>query len=272
MKPKLVRLDKYLADNGLAESRTVAQQYIEQGRVSVNGVVVTKPASQLSQGASVKLDRPEKEWVSRGAHKLIKALEFFEISAEGLRCIDIGASTGGFTDVLLSGGAESVCAVDVGYGQLAWKLRQDSRVTVMERTNARFLTPENFDGKLFDLLVCDASFISLKLLLPVFETLIKEDGRIITLVKPQFEVGREHIGHGVVTDPKLHEAVLNDIMQFADEHTGLKVVNMTFSPIRGPEGNIEFLLLLAKRTDNAEICVTDISELVAQAHSFTTKA
>ena len=266
MKVKLVRLDKYLAGNGFAESRTAAQEYIEQGRVTVNGSVVVKPASQVMPGASVKLDRPEKEWVSRGAYKLLKAVEYFGLNPAGLRCIDIGASTGGFTDVLLSKGAASVCAVDVGYGQLAWKLRNDDRVLVMERTNARFLTAETFENELFDLLVCDASFISLKLLLNVFEQLIKPEGTIVTLVKPQFEVGREHIGRGVVTDPALHEAVLKDVSEFAENETGLKILDMTYSPIRGPEGNIEFLLLLAKKENTAEQKPFNEAELVAEAH------
>ncbi len=271
MKPKLVRLDKYLADNSFADSRTTAQQYIEQGRVSVNGSVVTKAACQIPLGASIRLDKPEKEWVSRGAYKLLKAVEYFRLQPEGLRCIDIGASTGGFTDVLLTRGAAFVCAVDVGYGQLAWKLRNDDRVKVMERTNARFLTAEDCGGELFDLLVCDASFISLRHLFAAFENVIKTDGRIVTLVKPQFEVGREHIGHGVVTDAKLHEAVLNDIAQYAENETGLKILDATYSPIRGPEGNIEFLLLMAKKVSAAEAKTVSFAEIVKEAHENTEK-
>ena len=271
MKPKPVRLDKYLADNGFADSRTAAQQYIEEGRVTVNGAVVTKAASQISSGASVRLDKPEKEWVSRGAYKLLRAVDYFGLKPHGLRCIDIGASTGGFTDVLLANGAASVCSVDVGYGQLAWKLRNDSRVQVMERTNARFLTAENFGGELFDLLVCDASFISLKLLLGAFENVIKPDGLIVTLVKPQFEVGREHIGHGVVTDPSLHLAVLNDIARFAEDETGLKILDATYSPIKGPEGNIEFLLLMAKKDSGHEIKEFCASDIVKDAHEKAEK-
>ena len=267
--PKLVRLDKYLADNGLAESRTLACEYIKQGRVSVNGSIVTKVASQVALGASVKLAKPEKQWVSRGAFKLLRALDYFKLKVLGLRCIDIGASTGGFTDVLLSNGAESVCAVDVGYGQLAWKLRNDPRVTVLERTNARFLTAESFENKLFDLLVCDASFISLKLLFAAFEQLVKDKGRLVTLVKPQFEVGREHIGHGVVTDSTLHEAVLEDISDFIEKQTELKILDMTYSPIKGPEGNIEFLLLLCKKSDLTVAKEYNISELVFEAHEST---
>ncbi len=269
MKPKLVRLDKYLADNSLADSRTTAQQYIEQGRVSVNGCIVTKPASQISPDASVRLDKPEKEWVSRGAYKLLKAVEYFKIQPEGLNCIDIGASTGGFTDVLLSYGAKSVYAVDVGYGQLAWKLRNDNRVQVMERTNARFLTSEDFGGELFDLLVCDASFISLRLLFAAFENIIKTEGRIVTLLKPQFEVGREHIGHGVVTDAKLHETVLNNIAEYIKNETGLKILDATYSPIKGPEGNIEFLLLLVTKKSVQEPQEISFAEIVKEAHEKT---
>lgn len=269
MKPKLVRLDKYLADNGLADSRTAAQQYIEQGRVSVNGCVVTKAASQISQGTSVRLDKPEKEWVSRGAYKLLKAVEYFKIQPEGLRCIDIGASTGGFTDVLLSYGVKSVCAVDVGYGQLAWKLRNDDRVQVMERTNARFLTAEDFGGELFDLLVCDASFISLRLLFAAFENVIKTEGLIVTLVKPQFEVGREHIGHGVVTDEKLHKTVLDNIAEYVENETGLKILDATYSPIKGPEGNIEFLLLMTSKNSVHEAKEISFAKIVEEAHEKT---
>ena len=234
MNRKLVRLDKYLSDKKLAPSRTAAQNFIEEGRVRVNGVIVTRPASMIAPDTDVKVDAPEKEWVSRGAYKLLKAVESFSIDASGKRCVDIGASTGGFTDVLLSGGAAKVYAVDVGYGQLAWKLRCDPRVTVLERTNARTLTLDHIDGEKADIIVSDASFISLTLLLPAMEALLSDDGLIAALVKPQFEAGRERVGKGVVSDPSLHVAILNEVAGFIDEKTGLSLEDADFSPIRGP--------------------------------------
>lgn len=270
MKPKFIRLDKLIADKKLAESRTLAQEYIEAGRVSVENTIITKPASMVSPDAAIKIDAPEKQWVSRGAHKLLKALDYFAISPKDMLCIDIGASTGGFTDVLLSRGAAKVYAVDVGYGQLAWKLRTDNRVTVMERTNARFLTEDMFpDGKA-DLIVSDASFISLKLLLNPLEPLLKENGLMSVLVKPQFEVGKDRVGKGVVSDPALHVDVLNELSAFIDEKTDLMLLDATFSPIRGPEGNIEFLFLLAHRNTAARSAkIIDMEALAAEAHRMT---
>lgn len=270
MKAKLTRLDKYLADNGLVESRTLAQEYIAAGRVSVNGLVVTKTASQVAEGAKVSVDTQTRQWVSRGAHKLLKAVEFFNIDVNGKVCIDIGASTGGFTDVLLAHGARRVFAVDVGYGQLAWKLRTDNRVTVMERTNARFLTLDMFGGEKADIIVSDASFISIKLLLPSAQALLKDDGLMAVLIKPQFEVGRERVGHGVVSDPALHCEVLDDIGRFIADDTELEVLGRTFSPIRGPEGNIEFLALLGLRGRSGRAPRPgDAGEIVAEAHRET---
>ncbi len=270
MRPKFIRLDKLLVDRKLVESRTLAQEYITGGRVTVEGNLVQKPASQVSPDVSVKIDVPEKLWVSRGAHKLIKAISFFGLEISGKTCVDIGASTGGFTDVLLHNGAKIVYAVDVGYGQLAWKLRNDNRVVVMERTNARFLTADMLNDKKADIIVSDASFISLKLLLPALQALLAERGLMAVLVKPQFEVGRERVGNGVVTNPNLHLDVLNDLAEFIKRETTLALIDVTFSPIRGPEGNIEFLFLLGSRADpTIQPKALDFAAVVEEAHECT---
>ncbi len=270
MKTKLIRLDKLLVDRKLVDSRTLAQRYIEQGRVNVEGLKITKTASQVSFDASVTVDPPEKQWVSRGAYKLLKALDYFAIDPSDKICLDIGASTGGFTDVLLSMGAKIVYAVDVGYGQLAWKLRTDPRVVVLERTNARYLTSDILENEKADIIVSDASFISLKLLLKPLENLLKQEGLMAVLVKPQFEVGKEHIGKGVVSDPKLHTGVINDLAAFIDNDTGLELLDVTFSPIKGPEGNIEFLFLLGLRGNTTRAKKTvDANQIVAEAHRDT---
>ena len=272
MSVKLERLDKLLVTKQLVESRTIAREYIESGRVFVDGIQALKPASQASPSASIKIDMPQKQWVSRGAYKLLKAFEFFGIDADDKVCLDIGASTGGFTDVLLSKGAKHVFAVDVGYGQLAWKLRTDERVSVMERTNARFLTLDMLKGQKPDIIVSDASFISLKLLLKPLEVLLHRDGNMVLLLKPQFEVGKEHIGKGVVTDPALHISVIDDMLGYIDSETSLKAIDATFSPIRGPEGNIEFLLWLVNKENSAYTQkLPQTTELVREAHESTLK-
>ncbi|MDO4988316.1 MAG: TlyA family RNA methyltransferase [Synergistes sp.] len=266
MKQRFVRLDKYITDKGLAPSRTVARNFIEDGRVSVNGNVIIKPSSMVDANSNAKVDVPKKIWVSRGAYKLLKAFDVFPISAEGLRCVDIGASTGGFTEVLLAKGALSVCSVDVGYGQLAWKLRSDSRVVVLERTNARNLTLEQIGGKKADMIVSDASFISVTLLLPKMEELLDNDGTIVILVKPQFEAGRERVGKGVITDSFVHIDILNETASFIDEHTGLALAAADYSPIRGPEGNIEFLFMLKMKDKVSDPYKPNFTEIVAEAH------
>lgn len=271
MENKFIRLDKYMFEKGLAESRTQAQAYIEEGRVTVNGQKNLKAATQISPEASVKVDAPEKQWVSRGAHKLIKALDYFGVDPAGAVCVDIGASTGGFTDVLLARGAAKVYAVDVGYGQLAWKLRTDPRVVVLDRTNARYLTMDMLGGEKADIIVSDASFISIKLLLGRMASLVKRDGLLLVLVKPQFEVGKDKIGKGVVTDANLHCQVLMDVACFAEERAGLTLVDAAFSPIRGPEGNIEFLFELALADEEIEKKTIDFAAIVAEAHRETTK-
>ncbi|MCK9340399.1 MAG: TlyA family RNA methyltransferase [Synergistaceae bacterium] len=270
MKKKLVRLDKLIVDRQMLLSRTLAQNYIEEGRVQVEGITIKKTASMVPFDSNISVDAPEKEWVSRGAHKLIRALDHFDIDPSGLTCIDVGASTGGFTDVLLSREAKKVFAVDVGYGQLAWKLRNDPRVVVMERTNARHLTLEMFEGEKVEMIVSDASFISLKLLLKPLESLLGKESTMIVLVKPQFEVGRDKVGRGVVHDPLLHEETLRDLASFIDTETDLDLFNATYSPIKGPEGNIEFLFLLGTKSNTILKHVNiDFMKLVEEAHEAT---
>ena len=235
--------------------------------MKVDGAAAKKPASMVSAAAAIIVDAPEKEWVSRGAYKLLRAFERFPIDARGKRCVDVGASTGGFTDVLLANGAALVYAVDVGYGQLAWKLRNDPRVRVMERTNARNLTLDMIDGKKADVIVSDASFISLTLLFGAMENLLADDGVMAVLVKPQFEAGRERVGKGVITDPKLHEDILNEVADFIDEHTGLALEAADYSPIRGPEGNIEFLFFLKHKAASRGGARPDFRRIVEEAHA-----
>lgn len=265
-KQKPVRLDKFIADRKMAPSRAAAQHYIEEGRVTVNGIVTVKAASMVSCDACVRVDAPERQWVSRGAYKLLKAIKSFSLDVRGKRCIDIGASTGGFTEVLLENGAAHVYSVDVGYGQLAWKLRSDSRVTVLERTNARNLTIDMIDSTKADIIVSDASFISVKLLLPRMQELLQENGSAALLVKPQFEAGRERVGKGVITDPALHVCILNEVASFIEEQTSLSLEAADYSPIRGPEGNIEFLFHLKHRTPLSPTQRPDFDKIVQEAH------
>lgn len=261
------RLDRRLVDEGLAASREEARELIERGAVTVNGVVRDKPSSMTDRDATLRVARAEgPRWASRGAHKLLRGLDVFAISPAGKLCADIGASTGGFTHVLLSRGASRVAAIDVGYGQLAWELRSDPRVLVLERTNARAVSPDEV-GWLSELIVMDASFISLRLLLPNVERLMAPGGDIVALVKPQFEVGREHVGRGVVRDPALHLSALTDVARGAGD-TGLRAIAATWSPIRGPEGNIEFIYHIRRASEtDAPAMTTDVLEhVVSGAH------
>ncbi|GHS88867.1 TlyA family rRNA (cytidine-2'-O)-methyltransferase [Synergistales bacterium] len=267
------RLDKLLTDRGLVESRTKAQAVIMAGQVKVSMEGDSKAASTpLKAGTLVPLDctvsvDEAQRWVSRGAFKLLKALDIFSFTVSGKTCVDIGASTGGFTDVLLDAGAKKVYAVDVGYGQLHWKLASDSRVVVMDRTNARYLTPEMF-GDALEVAVCDASFISLRLILPAIDGLLSIGGEAVTLIKPQFEAGRDRIGRGVVKDEKVHADVLRSILGFIKDDTGLEAACVSWSPIKGQEGNIEFLCHLRKTDDKASGAAReiDVDALVMAAH------
>lgn len=257
------RLDKLLADRGLAENRTRAQALIMAGKVRVGGVTVTKAGTPISPDCRLEVEEGPR-WASRGAHKLLRAFEVFPLSAEGRVCVDIGASTGGFTDVLLDRGARKVYAVDVGYGQLLWRLASDPRVAVMDRTNARNLTPADFDEPI-GLIVCDASFISLTLLLPAIDAVLSVDGAALVLVKPQFEAGRERLGRGgVVRDPAVHAAVLTEVTGFIARNTQLCVSGLIWSPILGPEGNMEFLCWMTREPCGLSI---DVEALVREAHA-----
>lgn len=240
------RVDAELVRRGLARSRQQAAELIGAGRVTINGMPAAKPATAIPVDASLTVAADERSWVSRGAHKLIGALDAFDISVEGARCLDAGASTGGFTEVLLDRGAREVVAVDVGYGQLAWPLRSDDRVTVLERTNVRALTPEVIGGRV-DRVVADLSFISLSTVLPALVSCASEDADIVPMVKPQFEVGKDRVGAGgVVSDPQLRKGAVLVVARRAAElnwHT----VGVTASPLPGPSGNVEYFLHLRAR-------------------------
>ncbi|HIS67652.1 MAG TPA: TlyA family RNA methyltransferase [Candidatus Scatomorpha merdipullorum] len=257
------RLDQRLTELGLAESREKAKATIMSGLVYVNGQKSDKPGTPVSDDARIEVRGAACPWVSRGGFKLAKALEVFEINPAGYVCIDCGASTGGFTDVLLKNGAARVYAVDVGYGQLAWSLRTDARVTVMERTNARNLTPDMFPESM-DMAVMDLSFISIRLILPAVHALLKPEGECVCLIKPQFEAGRADVGKkGVVRDRAVHERVLSEMLEFFPA-AGYTLTGLDYSPIRGPEGNIEYLAHL-KRGEHAGIS-PDIAAIVAASH------
>lgn len=236
------RLDQLLVDRGLVESRTRAQALIMAGLVYVDGTKVDKAGTKIAEDKPVELRGQDHPWVSRGGLKLAKGLEAFAIDPTGWTCLDVGASTGGFTDVLLTNGAAKVYAVDVGYGQLAHKLRVDERVVVLERTNARHLGPEHISDPI-DIVVCDASFIGLRTVLETPLTFVRPGGALVALIKPQFEVGKERVGKGgVVRDPDLHAEVCDTIRAWLEGRPGWTVLGITESPIKGPEGNVEFLI------------------------------
>ncbi len=242
------RLDTLLVERGLAESRARAQALVIAGLVWSDGRRLDKPGVTLAADTPLELQGREHPWVSRGGIKLARALDFFAIDPAGAVALDIGASTGGFTDVLLTRGARRVYAVDVGHGQLAWKLRQDPRVVVRERVNARHLTREEIPEPV-DLIACDASFIGLTTLQPAPLTLTTPEARLVALIKPQFEVGKGRVGKGgVVRDPALHREVCDAIAVWLGARPGWHVEGLTESPIRGPEGNIEFLIYARRRT------------------------
>ena len=243
---KKIRVDVLLVDRGLAESRARAQALIMAGLVYSDTKRIAKPGDALPEDAPLTVKGQDHTWVSRGGLKLEKGLAYFGIDPTGMIAADVGASTGGFTDVLLTKGALRVYAVDVGHGQLAWKLRTDPRVVVLEKTNARHLTAEHIPEPL-DLVVCDASFIGLETVLPAALALAKPGARLAALIKPQFEVGKERVGKGgVVRDPALHEEVCARIVAWLGEAMGWRVLGVTESPILGPEGNKEFLVGAAR--------------------------
>ncbi|MFT8718616.1 TlyA family RNA methyltransferase [Acetobacter sp.] len=236
------RADQLLVDRGLVESRTKAQALIMAGLVHTSDRRVSKAGDMLPEDAPLTLKGQDHPWVSRGGLKLAHALPFFNFSPEGRICLDVGASTGGFTDVLLTNGASKVYAVDVGHGQLAWKLRSDPRVVVMEKQNARALDATLIPDPI-EAVVCDASFIGLRTVLPAALSLTTPDAWAVALIKPQFEAGREHVGaKGVVRDPAVHQQVCDMIVAWWSALPGWEVLGVEVSPITGPEGNHEFLL------------------------------
>ena len=245
-KPSKIRLDQLLVERGLAESRTKAQALIMAGLVFAVDRRLDKPGQQVSADAQIIVKGKEHPWVSRGGLKLAKGIEHFSIDPTGLTCLDLGASTGGFTDVLLNSGAAKVYAVDVGQGQLDWKIRTDDRVVVLEKTNARHLTAEQVPDAI-DLIVCDVSFIGLEKVLPPAMVLSGPGARLVALIKPQFQAGPGQVGKGgVVRDPEVHREVCETVRTFVEQECGWRVLGITESPIKGPEGNIEFLIGAAR--------------------------
>jgi 23S rRNA (cytidine1920-2'-O)/16S rRNA (cytidine1409-2'-O)-methyltransferase len=241
------RVDVELVRRGLARSRQQAAELIGAGRVSIDGMPAAKPATAIQVTATLTVDAGERTWVSRGAHKLIGALDAFGLSVVGRRCLDAGASTGGFTEVLLDRGARQVVAVDVGYGQLAWPLRSDPRVVGVERTNVRDLSPEAIGGPV-ELVVADLSFISLATVLPALTACASPDADIVPMVKPQFEAGRDDVGpSGVVRDPQLRAAAVLAVARRAED-LGWHTLDVTASPLPGPSGNVEYFLWLRAHT------------------------
>ena len=260
---KKIRLDVLLVEKGFVESRQKAQTTIMSGLVFVNNQKVDKPGTSVAEDAQIEVRGNALRYVSRGGLKLENAMQTWPIVLEDTICMDVGASTGGFTDCMLQNGAKKVYAVDVGYGQLAWSLRSDERVVCLERTNARYLNHEIIPDEP-DFSSVDVSFISLKLILPAIAAVLKGNGHVVCLIKPQFEAGKEKVGKkGVVRDPSVHLEVLENFLIHVKE-SGFTVLDLTFSPIRGPEGNIEYLGYLQK-TDWVEKTF-DLDALVEASH------
>lgn len=270
MKTKKERLDVLLVERGLAETREKAKRAVMAGLVFSNESRMDKPGEKVSADIPLTLKGKVMPYVSRGGLKLEKALKVFNLEIEGKILLDIGSSTGGFTDCALQNGAKLSYALDVGYNQLAWKLRQDERVVVMERTNFRYVTPADLSAGMPDFASIDVSFISLKLILPVLKTLLVPGSDTVALVKPQFEAGREQVGKkGIVRDPKVHEAVLDKIIGFALS-LGYDVKDVSYSPITGGDGNIEFLLHLywsGSREEGENLLKAKTDEVVKEAHA-----
>lgn len=260
------RLDTLVFEKGFADSREKAKTLVMLGNVYVDNQKSDKPGTMLPTDTAIEVRGQGLRYVSRGGLKLEKAIEQYGLNLTGQICMDIGASTGGFTDCMLQNGAEKVYAVDVGYGQLAWKLRTDPRVVNMERTNVRYLTTEQITDSI-DFFSVDVSFISLTLVLPVARTFLSENARALCLIKPQFEAGRENVGKkGVVRDKAVHEQVIEKIRDFVLSH-GFSVLGLTFSPVKGPEGNIEYLIYLQKAEETEDLSGQSISALVEQSHN-----
>ena len=259
------RLDVLLVKRGLAPSREKAKTMIMEGNVFVNNNREDKAGSTFADDCKIEIHGNTLKYVSRGGLKLEKAMTHFGITLDGKVCMDIGASTGGFTDCMLQNGASKVYSVDVGYGQFAWKLRQDPRVVCMEKTNIRYVTPEDIDDAL-DFASVDVSFISLTKVLGPARALLKDNGQMVCLIKPQFEAGREKVGKkGVVRDKAVHEEVINKVIDFALE-IGFSIHNLEYSPIKGPEGNIEYLVYIEKTNEAVKEESVDVHAVVEAAH------
>jgi len=270
MKTEKKRLDTLLVERGLFETREKAKRAIMAGIVYSNEERLDKPGVKVPEDIPLSIKGKQMPYVSRGGYKLEKALKEFDVTVKDKILIDIGSSTGGFTDCALQNGAKLSYCVDVGYNQLAWKLRQDPRVVVMERTNFRYLKPEDLEKELPEFAVIDVSFISLKIILPVLKHLLVAPGDVIALIKPQFEAGREHVGKkGIVRDSKIHIAVINDIVDFAIAE-GYHAKQVTHSPITGGDGNIEYLLHLVWTGNTSEpgknLIPEKIDHIVERAH------
>ena len=261
------RLDVLLVSRGLAESREKAKAIIMSGNVYVDGQKEDKAGSNFPAEAVIEVRGNTLKYVSRGGLKLEKAMENFDVTLAGKICMDVGSSTGGFTDCMLQNGAVKVYAVDVGHGQLAWKLRNDERVVCMEKTNIRYVTPEDVADKI-NFSSIDVSFISLTKVLGPVKELLSDDGQIVCLIKPQFEAGREKVGkHGVVRDSAVHLEVIEKVIDFAIS-IGFEVLNLEFSPVKGPEGNIEYLLHLQKHTEGSyPDAPFEAAQVVEKAHA-----
>ena len=261
---KKVRLDQLVFDRGFTESRERAKTTIMSGLVFVNGQRVDKPGMAIDPEAMIEVRGDALPFVSRGGYKLDKALNVFPIDPTGKVCIDCGASTGGFTDVLLQHGAKRVYAVDVGYGQLAWKLRQNERVVNLERTNLRYISAEQIPEPI-ELAVMDVSFISIRLVIPAIKALLVPDADYVCLIKPQFEAGRDEVGKkGVIRDAAVHERVVQEIIDFVPT-VGMSVMGLDYSPIKGPEGNIEYICHV-KNTPNRSVPL-DVQAVVRASHA-----
>ena len=261
------RLDVLLTERGLAESRQKAQAIIMAGQVFWEGRRMDKAGASVPEDANLEIRGQALRYVSRGGLKLEKAMENFDVTLAGKICMDVGSSTGGFADCMLQNGAVKVYAVDVGHGQLAWKLRNDERVVCMEKTNIRYVTPEDVADKI-NFSSIDVSFISLTKVLGPVKELLSDDGQIVCLIKPQFEAGREKVGkHGVVRDSAVHLEVIEKVIDFAIS-IGFEVLNLEFSPVKGPEGNIEYLLHLQKHTEGSYPDVPfEAAQVVEKAHA-----
>ena len=261
-----IRLDSALFARGFAESREKAKALIMAGQVYVNGQKAGKSGDPVKETDAIEVRGEKLRYVSRGGLKLEKAMETFGLSLEDCVCMDIGASTGGFTDCMLQNGAKRVYAIDVGYGQLAWSLRSDPRVVNLERTNFRYVTREQVPEEI-DFASVDVAFISLRLILPVMRELLRAGGEAVCLIKPQFEAGREHVGKkGVVRDRAVHERVVSDICAFLLD-TGFSLLHLDYSPIKGPQGNIEYLIHVQKSDAPASLLTLDAAAVVAASHA-----